>query len=122
MTQTQLQTFRHGHARLEALASEIAGKAHEVADQTETDRRLPDALLAPLRDSGLLRAGAPVESGGLELEPGVALRCAQEVARGDASAGWCVSIAMTSSLLAAYLPAASRTELFGDGRAVAAGV
>ena len=43
-------------------------------------------------------------------------------ARGDASAGWCVSIAITSSLLAAYLPAAGRAELFGDGRAIAAGV
>jgi len=122
MTQTQLETSRQGHARLEALASEIAGKAREVADQTETDRRLPDALLVPLRDSGLLRAGAPVEAGGLELEPGLALRCAQEVARGDASAGWCVSIAITSSVLVAYLPRETRDELFGDGRGVAAGV
>jgi alkylation response protein AidB-like acyl-CoA dehydrogenase len=44
------------------------------------------------------------------------------VARGDASAGWCVSIAATSSLLAAYLPEQSRDELFGDGHAIAAGV
>jgi alkylation response protein AidB-like acyl-CoA dehydrogenase len=44
------------------------------------------------------------------------------VARGDASAGWCVSIAITSSLLAAYLPAESRAELFADGQSVAAGV
>jgi alkylation response protein AidB-like acyl-CoA dehydrogenase len=33
-----------------------------------------------------------------------------------------VSIAITSSLLAAYLPAESRAELFGDGKGVAAGV
>jgi len=52
----------------------------------------------------------------------VALRCAEEIARGDASAGWCVSIAITSSLLSAYLPAKSRTELFGDGQSIAAGV
>ncbi len=69
-----------------------------------------------------MRAGAPLEVGGLELAPGLALRCAEEIARGDASAGWCVSIAITSSLLAAYLPAESRTELFGDGRGIAAGV
>ena len=36
--------------------------------------------------------------------------------------GWCVSIAITSSLLVAYLPASSREALFGDGRGVAAGV
>lgn len=44
------------------------------------------------------------------------------MARGDTSAGWCVSIAITSSLLAAYLPAESRAELFGNGRGIAAGV
>jgi alkylation response protein AidB-like acyl-CoA dehydrogenase len=44
------------------------------------------------------------------------------VARGDASAGWCVSIAITSSLLIAYLPTPSRDALFGDGHGVAAGV
>jgi alkylation response protein AidB-like acyl-CoA dehydrogenase len=52
----------------------------------------------------------------------VALRCAEAVARGNASAGWCVSIAITSSLLVAYLPASSREALFGEGRGVAAGV
>ena len=50
------------------------------------------------------------------------LSCAEKVARGDASAGWCVSIAATSSLLAAYLPAEGAQEVFGDPRAVAAGV
>ena len=52
----------------------------------------------------------------------MALRCAEAVARGNASAGWCVSIAITSSLLVAYLPASSREALFGEGRGVAAGV
>jgi alkylation response protein AidB-like acyl-CoA dehydrogenase len=67
-------------------------------------------------------AGAPREAGGLELPPGLALRCADEIAHGDASAGWCVSIAATSSLLATYLPAESRAELFDDSLKIAAGV
>ncbi len=122
MNQARPQTARTAGVDIEALATEIAATAFEVADQIEAERRLPQALLTPLRDSGLLRAGAPVEADGLELEPGVALRCAQEVARGDASAGWCVSIAITSSLLVAYLPPDARDELFGEGRSVAAGV
>lgn len=89
---------------------------------TERLRRLPDALVERLHASGLLRAGAPSEVGGLELAPGAALACAEEIARGDASAGWCVSIAVTSSLLAGYLPPEGRDELFGDGRGVAAGI
>ncbi len=50
------------------------------------------------------------------------LRCAEEVARGDASAGWCVSIAATSSLLAGWLPSDGVAEVFGASEKVAAGV
>lgn len=103
-------------------AREIADLARGMADHIEADRRLPAELVDVLRDSGLLRAGAPVEVDALELPAGTALRCAEEVARGDASAGWCVSIAITSSLLVAYLPPMTRDELFGEGRGVAAGV
>jgi alkylation response protein AidB-like acyl-CoA dehydrogenase len=106
---------------IEGVARDISALARELAAETEREHRLADRLVARLRDSGLLRGGAPLEVGGLELEPGVALRCAEEIARGDASAGWCVSIAVTSSLLAAYLPAETRSERLGDGQ-VAAGV
>jgi indole-3-acetate monooxygenase len=113
---------RSDGSEVEAIARELSGLARELAVETERERQLPDELVAALRDSGLLRAGAPVEVDGAELAPGVALGCAEELARGDASAGWCVSIAITSSLLAAYLPPEPREELFGGGRGVAAGV
>jgi alkylation response protein AidB-like acyl-CoA dehydrogenase len=107
---------------IEQVARDISGLARKLAVETDRARRLPEELVAALRDSGLLRAGAPVEVDGSELAPGAALRCAEEVARGDASAGWCVSIAITSSLLAAYLPSEAREELFGGGQGIAAGV
>ena len=123
MNQTDLTTAPLSSASdIETVARHIAEAAREMSSEIDSERRLPERLIVRLRDSGLLRAGAPVEVGGLELAPGVALRCAEEVARGDASAGWCVSIAITSSLLVGYLPASSRDALFGDGRAVAAGV
>jgi indole-3-acetate monooxygenase len=103
-------------------AREIAGLARGMAGDIDAARRLPTELVEALRDSGLLRAGAPVEVDALELPAGTALRCAEEVARGDASAGWCVSIGITSTLLVAYLPPVSRDELFGNGRGLAAGV
>jgi alkylation response protein AidB-like acyl-CoA dehydrogenase len=52
----------------------------------------------------------------------VTLRCAEAVARGDASAGWCVSIAATSSLLAGWLAPEGLAEVFGSREGVAAGV
>ncbi len=122
MNETQLQSTPPRGDEIEGVARDISATARELAVEGERRRALPDELVARLRDSGLLRAGAPLEVEALELAPGLALRCAEEVARGDASAGWCVSIAITSSLLAAYLPAESRVELFGDGKGVAAGV
>lgn len=107
---------------MEKRARAVAEIAGGLAERIDADRRLPAELVTALRESGLLRAGAPVEAEGLELSPVVALRCAEEVARGNASAAWCVSIAITSSLLVAYLPPAVRDELFGAGRGVAAGV
>jgi alkylation response protein AidB-like acyl-CoA dehydrogenase len=100
----------------------VADLARGMGDEIDSIRRLPTGLVEALKDSGLLRAGAPREVDALELPAGTALRCAEEVARGDASAGWCVSIGITSTLLVGYLPPASRDELFGDGRGLAAGV
>jgi alkylation response protein AidB-like acyl-CoA dehydrogenase len=101
-----------------AAANEISLLAQELAAETDRQRALPAELVGALRSSGLLRAGAPLEVEGAELAPDTALRCAERVARGDASAGWCVSIQITSSLLAAYLPEAVRAELFGGGQGI----
>jgi indole-3-acetate monooxygenase len=107
---------------LQRAAEAAATTARELADETEGGRRLPEGLLSPLRASGLLRAGVPVALGGPEAAPATTLRAAETVARGDASAGWCVSIAATSSLLAAHLPPEGGEEIFRDPATVAAGV
>jgi indole-3-acetate monooxygenase len=122
MDSAQLQSGQADQEQVMDAAREIAALAHRLAPETEDQRQLPDELLAQLRASGLLRAGASRDVGALELPPGLALRCAEEIARGDASVGWCVSIAVTSSLLAGYLPDESRAELFGDPQGSAAGV
>jgi len=123
MNQPDLTTAPPSSASdIETVARQIAVTAGEKSFEIDKDRRLPEELVALLEESGLLRAGAPTEVRGLELPPGVALSCAEALARGNASAGWCVSIAITSSLLVAYLPTSSREALFGDGRGVAAGV
>ena len=99
-----------------------AALAAELAPRTERERRLADELLVELRASGLMRAGAPTTLGALQAPPAVTLECAERIARGDASAGWCVSIAATSSLLTGYLSPAAAEEILGDARAIAAGV
>jgi indole-3-acetate monooxygenase len=103
-------------------AEELSELAREVAPSIERERRLPEELLGGLRASGLFRAGAPAEVGAAEAPPAVMLRCAEEVARGDGSAGWCVSIAATSSLLGGWLSGEGLAEVFGNPENVAAGV
>jgi alkylation response protein AidB-like acyl-CoA dehydrogenase len=110
------------HQELARTAREISLQARERVEEIDRLRALPEELLASLRDSGLMRGGASADVGAPELPPAVTLGCAEEVARGDASAGWCVSIAATSSLLAGYLPEQPRRELFGDPEFIAAGV
>jgi alkylation response protein AidB-like acyl-CoA dehydrogenase len=107
---------------VEEVVPQIAALSRELAAQTETARCLPEPLLDALRSSGLMNAGAPREAGGLELPPGELLRHAATIAAGDASAGWCVAIAATSSLNAGYLEPSGREELFADPRAIAAGI
>jgi alkylation response protein AidB-like acyl-CoA dehydrogenase len=103
-------------------AQDLCGLARKLAPEIERNRRLPDKLVRGLRSSGLFRAGAPRSVGAPEAPPDVTLRCAETVAEGDASAGWSVSIAATSSLLGGWLPAEGLAEIFGDPDAVAAGV
>jgi indole-3-acetate monooxygenase len=107
---------------LDRAAAELSALARELAPAIETERRLPGELVGRLRASGLLRAGAPAAVGAAQAPPAVTLRCAEAVARGDASAGWCVSIAATSSLLGGWLPAGGLAEVFADPNKVAAGV
>ncbi|MCV7278223.1 acyl-CoA dehydrogenase family protein [Mycolicibacterium flavescens] len=112
----------HAPQHLYATAKRIADTAAGLAADIDAHRRLPDKVLTELAVAKLLRAGAPVETDGLELDPVTLLRCAETVARGNASAGWCVSIAATSSLMQAYLPERSGMTYFGNGVGVAAGV
>jgi len=106
----------------DALTDRAAALARELAARSERERALPQELVEELCATGLMRAGAPAALGALEAPPAITLGGAEAIARADASTGWCVSIAATSSLLSAYLPEDSAGEIFGDPRAVAAGV
>ncbi|HET7051068.1 MAG TPA: acyl-CoA dehydrogenase family protein [Solirubrobacteraceae bacterium] len=117
-----LPTAAAATSDLDHAADELSALARTLAPEAEKLRRLPDELVDGLRRSGLFRAGAPATTGAPEAPPALTLRLAETVARGDASAGWCVSIAATSSLLGGWLSPAGLAEVFGDPGNVAAGV
>ncbi len=78
--------MNQSETEIEILAEKIARWARARSAEIERDRRLPDELVTRLREAGLLRATMPREVAAPELAPGRALRCAEAVARGDASA------------------------------------
>ncbi|MEW2395466.1 acyl-CoA dehydrogenase family protein [Streptomyces sp. NPDC046862] len=104
------------------LADRIRLQAKDAAVDNDRDRRLVPELVKTLRASELMRCGVPQTLSGSQTPPAVSLACTETIARGDAATGWCVSIALTSSLLAAYLPPEGASELLGDPESVAAGV
>ncbi|MFL5999915.1 MAG: acyl-CoA dehydrogenase family protein [Streptomyces sp.] len=110
------------HASLREAADRIRLQAQAAAADIERDRHLTPELVDALRDSGLMRCGATEALGATQTPPAVSLECAETIARGDMATGWCVSIALTSSLLSAYLPAEGAAEALGDPRAIAVGV
>ncbi|MFF3488227.1 acyl-CoA dehydrogenase family protein [Streptomyces sp. NPDC002701] len=111
-----------GHEELRRAALESAEMARSLAPVTEGQRSLAGELVDKLVNDGLLRTGVPRSVDGPMAPPSVMFRSAEAIARGDASAGWCVSIAMTSSLLGAYLPPKGAEEVFGLPRSTASGV
>ncbi|WP_125264521.1 acyl-CoA dehydrogenase family protein [Streptomyces alboflavus] len=103
-------------------ADRIRRMAQAAAADTERHRRLAPDVVEALREVGLMRCAAPASLGAAQAPPADAFASAETMAQGDAATGWCVSIAMTTSLLAAYLPADGAAEIFGDPRSIAAGV
>jgi alkylation response protein AidB-like acyl-CoA dehydrogenase len=87
-----------------------------LRDRFDQDRSLPTELVDAIRDADLLALWAPGAIGGAELPPLPFLEVIEELARQDASVGWCTVIpAGYSRLLGAMRPDVAR-DIFGAGR------
>jgi alkylation response protein AidB-like acyl-CoA dehydrogenase len=82
-----------------ALAPRIAA----LSDRIERDRRLPPDLVRAMAEAGLFRICVPRKFDGLEVDVSTMIGTIEEVARADASAGWCVMIGATSGVVSAWL-------------------
>ncbi len=103
-------------ARAEALAPGVVA----AADAIEHERRLPAHLLAALHEAGLFRLLLPRSLGGAELDPLSFVRIIETIAKADGSTAWCLCQNNVCAIVAAWLPAESAREIFGDSRAVLA--
>jgi alkylation response protein AidB-like acyl-CoA dehydrogenase len=104
-------------------ARELGPLIRQHADEAETLRRMPDAVVEAMTAAGLFRLSVPPAFGGSQLELSDQLAVIEEVARHDASAGWCVMIHATTSVLSGQLEDSVLQEMFGaDPKASACGV
>ena len=104
--------------RLQPLLPEIAARAAEM----ETARRLPADLAVKLAETGVFRIVTPRAFGGFELSPREIVEVTEATARANASAGWCVMIAATTALNAAYMAPEYAREIYGDPMTITGGV
>jgi alkylation response protein AidB-like acyl-CoA dehydrogenase len=103
-------------ARACDLGDEIAAAAEEI----ERTQRIPEPLLTRLHEARLFRLLLPRSLGGEEVAPQILVRALGELARHDASVAWCVSIANSTALIAAFLDPEPARTIFGDPRATIA--
>ncbi len=104
------------------IARSLAADIRASAEETERGRRLAPALVAKMAEAGLFRLCVPRDLGGFEADPRAAIEVLEEVARADGAAGWCLMVAITSSLVAGYLEDDAARAIFGDPGAIVSGV
>lgn len=93
----------------------------ERAVESESARRLPPDLAAELASAGLFRMAVPQALGGPECHAATIVEAIETISRGDGSAGWCVMIGATTSVLSAYLPEPEARRIYGDPVVVTGG-
>ncbi|MFP8877376.1 MAG: acyl-CoA dehydrogenase family protein, partial [Myxococcota bacterium] len=83
-------------------------------DDTEQLRRIPDATIKELRDSGLMKVLQPARWGGAELDPIVAYRAARMLGSVCGSTGWVYGILAVHPWHLALFPEQAQEEVWGD--------
>jgi alkylation response protein AidB-like acyl-CoA dehydrogenase len=101
---------------LVAAAARIAPFLAANAARIDAARELPQEALEAMHAAGLFRLLLPRSVGGLELDPLSYNRVVEEIAAGDASAGWCMNQNSGCSMSAAYLAPDVAWKIFGADR------
>lgn len=86
-------------ANVRALTPAISARSEEI----EALRRLPDDLVAQLKQAGVFRMARSRAKGGPQMSLPQQLRVIEQLAYADSSVGWCVKIGADSGLIAEYL-------------------
>jgi alkylation response protein AidB-like acyl-CoA dehydrogenase len=86
----------------------------------ERRRELPEPIVAAMVERGFFRLLLPRSLGGAELLPAPYVAVVEEIAKGDASAAWCLNQGAGCSMTAAYLDPETAQEVFSEPRGILA--
>jgi alkylation response protein AidB-like acyl-CoA dehydrogenase len=103
-------------ARVETLAPLIA----QSVDAIERERRLPDALVAELKQADFFRMLLPRPFGGAETDPITFVRVIEAIAKIDASTAWILCQTAVTAMIAARLEPEAAWQIWRDPGAVLA--
>lgn len=87
-----------------ARARELAPMIRDAADDTERERRVPDAVMKKMHDAGLFRMMLPRSIGGGEASPRQLMEVLEIVSAADASTAWCLGQGLGCSTAAGFVP------------------
>ncbi len=96
-----------------ARARSLGPVLDEAAEEIERHRELPPSVVSALIGAGMFRLLQPRFLGGAELDPMTFIEVIEEIARHDASTGWCVEQANGCAMVAAFLDPDVAQEIFG---------
>ena len=103
-----------------ARARSVAPVLAAEADAIERAGRLTQPVLDAMHEAGLFRMLLPRAFGGDEAHPVDYMHAVEQVSGFDGSTGWCLFVACSSSLLAAYMDPEAAREVYADRRATVA--
>jgi alkylation response protein AidB-like acyl-CoA dehydrogenase len=104
-----------GQRYLEA-ARALAPRIAAEADRIDREKELPPELVDALADAGLFRLLVPRSIGGGELDLPSYVEVVEEIARADASTGWCVNQSAVRATTSAWMEHATARAIFGRDR------
>jgi alkylation response protein AidB-like acyl-CoA dehydrogenase len=95
-------------------ATEIRPILQQNADEADRLRRLPDANVQALKESGLCRLMVPRRFGGYETSIRTYIMAMAEIGRGCGSTAWTASLLNVCAWLAALFPEQAQREVWGS--------
>lgn len=104
-------------AEVDALAPLLRVRSVDI----EAARALPVDLVKQLAEIGAFKLFVPARYGGAELSPSEGFAVTEALAHADGATGWCQMIAMTTGVLAGYLPGAHAAAIYESPSAITGG-